>query len=86
MKAKTPEDFLRSMLKDWYNDVYSVEMGDDTIGTMSPGKKALVLLKILIELEESKCSILIDQPEDDLDNRSIYSELVPFIRTRKINR
>lgn len=39
MKAKTPEDFLRSMLKDWYNDVYSVEMGDDTIGTMSPGKK-----------------------------------------------
>lgn len=39
MKAKTPEDFLRSMLKDWYNDVYSVEMGDDTIGTMSPRKK-----------------------------------------------
>jgi len=86
MKAKTREDFLRSMLKDWYNDVYSVEMGDDTIGTMSPGKKALVLLKILIELEESKCPILIDQPEDDLDNRSIYRELVPFIRTRKINR
>lgn len=86
MKTKTPEDFLRSMLKDWYNDVFSVEMGDDTIGTMSPGKKALVLLKILIELEESKCPILIDQPEDDLDNRSIYSELVPFIRTRKINR
>ena len=25
-------------------------------------------------------------PEDDLDNRSIYSELVPFIRSRKINR
>lgn len=45
-----------------------------------------MLLKILIELEESKCPILIDQPEDDLDNRSIYSELVPFIRTRKINR
>lgn len=86
MKGITPEDFLRSFLKDWYISVFSVEMGDDTIATMSPGKKALALLKILIELEDSKCPILIDQPEDDLDNRSIYSELVPFIRSRKINR
>lgn len=53
---------------------------------MSPGKKALVLLKLLINLAESKCPILIDQPEDDLDNRSVFVELVDFIRNKKISR
>ena len=43
--------------------------GDDLIDEMSPGKKALVLLKLLISLAESKSPILIDQPEEDLDNK-----------------
>ena len=53
---------------------------------MSPGKKALVLLEMLISLEDSKCPILIDQPEDDLDNRSIYNDLVQYIRRKKKER
>lgn len=61
-------------------------MDGDEIEKMSPGKKALVLLKLLINLAESKCPILIDQPEDDLDNRSIYLELVHFLRSKKIDR
>ena len=61
-------------------------MDNDLIDDMSPGKKALVLLKMLINLAESKCPILIDQPEDDLDNRSIFDELIPFIKRKKIDR
>ena len=61
-------------------------MGNDGIEDMSPGKKALVLLKLLVSLAESQCPILIDQPEDDLDNRSIYDELIQFIKTKKIDR
>jgi predicted ATPase len=53
---------------------------------MSPGKKSLVLLKLLIELDNSKCPILLDQPEDDLDNRSIYNDLVKFIKNKKKER
>jgi len=53
---------------------------------MSPGKKSFVLLKLLIELDNSKCPILLDQPEDDLDNRSIYYDLVKFIKTKKKER
>ena len=56
------------------------------IGSMSPSKKALVLLKMLLKLEGSKCPILIDHPEDDLDNRSIFKELTPFILSRKVDR
>lgn len=85
-KGYTQETALREVLDNWYNIVYRVRMDDDLIEHMSPGKKALVLLKILISLAESKCPILIDQPEDDLDNRSIFKELITFIKEKKIDR
>ena len=85
-KNKTPENALREILGDWYNSVYRVSMDGDLIDEMSPGKKALVLLKMLISLAESTCPILVDQPEDDLDNRSIFDELIPFLKKKKIMR
>ena len=82
----TIESVLREINDDWYNIKYKVVMDNDNIDVMSPGKKALVLLKLLIDLAESKCPILIDQPEDDLDNRSVFDELIPFIRRKKKER
>lgn len=84
--AYNPESALREILSDWYNTVYRVKMDNDPIDKMSPGKKALVLLKILISLAETQCPILIDQPEDDLDNRSIYDDLVHYIKKKKKER
>lgn len=80
------ESGLRELFTDWYNVDYVVKMDEDGIQEMSPGKKALVLLRLLISLAESKCPILIDQPEDDLDNRSIFDELINFIKNKKIHR
>lgn len=85
-KNKTIEEVLRVIFADWYNVTYTVKMDNDNIEQMSPGKKALVLLKLIINLAEADCPILIDQPEDDLDNRSIFDELVGFIRSRKNKR
>jgi hypothetical protein len=82
----TPETALRDIFDDWFEIKYKVTMGGDSIDVMSPGKKALVLLKLLIELAESNCPILIDQPEDDLDNRSIFDELIDFIKKKKKDR
>ena len=86
LKNRTVESVLRDILNDWYLVSYNVKLENDSINEMSPGKKALVLLKLLISMAESKCPILIDQPEDDLDNRSIFDELIPFIRKKKIDR
>lgn len=82
----TLENALQQIFKDWYNIHYIVKSGNDAIDEMSPGKKALVLLELLINLEDSKCPILIDQPEDDLDNRSIYNDLVQYIKNKKKER
>lgn len=80
------ESAFKEILNDWYNIVYRVIMDGDSIDKMSPGKKALVLLKILISLAETNCPILIDQPEDDLDNRSIFNDLVDYIKKKKKER
>lgn len=85
-RSKAVENVLQDIFSDWYNSSYQVAMDGDVIGNMSPGKKALVLLKLLINLAESTCPILIDQPEDDLDNRSIFDELIPFIIRKKVDR
>ena len=86
LKNRSIENVVREILSNWYIITYDVTMENDNINQMSPGKKALVLLKMLISMADSNCPILIDQPEDDLDNRSIFDELIPFIRDKKIHR
>lgn len=84
--GNTKESAIRDILDDFYFVSYKVKMDGDETSVMSPGKKALVFLKLLIILSDSKCPILIDQPEDDLDNRSIYNDLVNFIKQKKKER
>ena len=43
-------------------------------------------MKLLLEFSDKKCPILIDQPEDSLDNRAIYNELVEYIKKKKTER
>ena len=84
--GKEEEEILNRLYSDMINIHYVVKYDNDVIEDMSPGKKSLVLLELLINLEKSKCPILIDQPEDDLDNRSIYEDLVKYIKDKKKER
>ena len=76
-------DFLS---KNWYSITYELIYQDDSFKSMSPGKQAFVILKLLLEFSKRKCPILIDQPEDSLDNRAIYTELVTYLRNKKKER
>ena len=53
---------------------------------MSPGKKAFIVLKLILDFSDSKIPVLIDQPEDSLDNRAIFNELTAYIKKTKLNR
>lgn len=70
----------------WYELTLNVEYDGDNLKDMSPGKRSFVILKLLLDFSEKKCPILIDQPEDNLDNRAIYGELVKYIRRKKKER
>jgi predicted ATPase len=70
----------------WFNISFELSYQNDVFDEMSQGKQAFVILKLLLEFSTKECPILIDQPEDSLDNRAIYNELVQYLRTKKKQR
>ena len=86
ISSYSEKEAITKLVQSWFIFDYRIKQNGDEISEMSPGKKSFVLLKLLIELDNSKCPILLDQPEDDLDNRSIYYDLVKFIKTKKKER
>lgn len=70
----------------WFEISYNLTYQNDTFYDMSQGKQAFVILKLLLEFSEKSCPILIDQPEDSLDNRAIYNELVKYLKDKKKER
>ena len=55
-----------------------------TLQALSTGQKATAVLLLL--LLESESSLIVDQPEDDLDNRFITEGVVPIMRHEKRRR
>lgn len=66
-------------------------MEGDSIGgfsesSMTPGKQALFALSLILDESNDAWPLLIDQPEDDLDSRSIYDHIVPYLKQKKKER
>ena len=70
----------------WFEYSYELSFQNDSFSEMSEGKQAFVILKLLLDFSTKRCPILIDQPEDSLDNRAIYNELVQYIKIKKKHR
>lgn len=89
LKLKGTNDFKDLTMKlfgDYFYINYNLIQKNDPFIHMSPGKRGLVLIQLFLHLSNSKHPILIDQPEDNLDNRTIYTELNEFIKYKKIDR
>ncbi|HUW22208.1 MAG TPA: hypothetical protein VMW41_06115 [Candidatus Bathyarchaeia archaeon] len=70
---------------------FNSTMENDTIGgfsssSMTEGKQALFALTLLLTKESDTWPLLIDQPEDDLDSRSMYFSIVPYLKEQKKRR
>lgn len=70
----------------YYTISYDVTYDNDSFEKMSEGKKAFIVLRLLLDFDDSVCPIIIDQPEDDLDNRAIYDQLVKYLKEQKKER
>lgn len=77
------EHFLTT---DLYSYRFLITYQKDRFDEMSPGKKSFVILKLILDFSDSKIPVLIDQPEDSLDNRAIYKELKEYIKKNKLHR
>lgn len=57
----------------------------DNLNNMSPGERADILMDMILKDNVSK-TLIIDQPEDDLDNETIQGKIVKKIRNLKLKR
>jgi chromosome segregation protein len=73
LELLTPEDEVQVQLN--VNDVWL------PLEKLSAGQRATAMLLILLTQRERV--LLVDQPEDDLDNRFIFDDVVPLLRKQK---
>ena len=85
-KDVTLFDIFESFINDNYKLSFEITYKNDELCHMSPGKKGTVLLILFLQISTADYPILIDQPEDNLDNRTIYQLLCSMIKRKKIER
>lgn len=77
-------NFISSL--SYLNVGFSLKMGDKELDQLSPGEKGAVLLIFYLALDQEDKPLIIDQPEDNLDNQSVFDKLVPCVLEAKKNR
>ena len=88
---------LKGDKKDFYDFLYSLEYlnvqytimfnGKDlNDNEFSPGEKGALLLIFYLLIDRNKIPLVMDQPEENLDNESVYTLLVPYIKKAKQGR
>lgn len=77
-------DYLYGL--EYLNEKYELKFADKSIEQLSPGERGAALIVFYLLLDNDDKPLIIDQPEDNLDNQSVYEILVPFIKQAKKHR
>jgi len=77
-------DFLFSL--DYLSPKYELKLGGKALGQLSPGERGALLLIFYLMIDKEEIPLVIDQPEDNLDNESVYNMLSKFIKQAKNKR
>ena len=65
---------------------YSLTFDHQEISQLSPGERGLLLLVFYLLVDKDDIPIIIDQPEENLDNQTIFKVLVKCIKAAKKRR
>jgi hypothetical protein len=77
-------DYIFSL--DFLKPHYVLKMGEKEMYQLSPGEKGALLLVFYLLVDKGDVPLVIDQPEENLDNETIYELLVPSIKRAKKRR
>jgi ABC-type lipoprotein export system ATPase subunit len=77
-------DFLWSF--GYLNPEYSLKLDGKDLTQLSPGERGALLLVFYLLVDKSEKPIIVDQPEENLDNQTVYRLLIPVIRDVKRRR
>lgn len=82
-----PEDlyqYLYSM--DYLRPQYTLAMSEKSLSSLSPGERGALLLIFYLLVDEDNVPVVLDQPDENLDNETVFDLLVPCIREAKRHR
>jgi predicted ATPase len=77
-------DFLFSL--SFLKPKYKLNYGGYEINQLSPGERGLLLLVFYLLIDKDDIPLVIDQPEENLDNQTIYEVLVRCLGEAKKRR
>jgi energy-coupling factor transporter ATP-binding protein EcfA2 len=88
MKGQKPVQELYGYLYgfDYLVTKYDLKVDHKDLSELSPGERGGLLLIFYLMLDRQDIPLVIDQPEDNLDNKSVYEILVTFIKQAKKRR
>jgi len=75
---------LSELLTFRIEDKFTIKYNDKPLGDHSLGQRATALILFLLAQKETDV-LIIDQPEDDLDNQTIYEDVIKQIKSLKGN-
>ena len=82
--ASTVYDFLYGL--SYLEPRYSLLFQDAQIEQLSPGQRGALLLIFYLLVDKGRNPIVLDQPEENLDNETVVSLLVPVLTEAKKKR
>jgi ABC-type lipoprotein export system ATPase subunit len=71
---------------DYLKPRYALRMEDKELHQLSPGERGALLLIFYLLLDKDDIPLVIDQPEENLDNQTVYELLVPCMKDAKNRR
>jgi ABC-type lipoprotein export system ATPase subunit len=71
---------------DYLEAKYDLKIDGKDLRELSPGERGGLLLIFYLMLDRREIPLVIDQPEDNLDNKSVYEVLVTFLKKAKQRR
>ena len=66
--------------------LFQLQMSGKTLASLSPGERGAILLLFYLFIDNDDKPLIIDQPEENLDNQSVFKYLVAFIKAAKKKR
>lgn len=77
-------DFIFSLT--YLEPVYNLRWDGKTLEQLSPGERGNLLLIFYLLIDRDDIPLIIDQPEENLDNNTVYKILVPCVKEAKKRR
>jgi hypothetical protein len=86
-KGSGEVDVLNSVFAlEWFVPRYSLRWSGKNLGQLSPGERGALLLIFYLLIDRRDMPLIIDQPEENLDNQTVYELLVPCIKEARKRR